>query len=76
MTMNPADILFSPATRAVQERYGSRDTIARLEMRGHWKSRLSEDVISLYALATHSISARQAVKADPIYSTAVAHPVS
>jgi len=46
MPKNPADILFSPATRAIQERYGSRDTIARLETRGHWKSRLSEDVIS------------------------------
>ncbi|HHJ20415.1 MAG TPA: pyridoxamine 5'-phosphate oxidase family protein, partial [Gammaproteobacteria bacterium] len=39
-------ILFSPATRAIQERYGSRDTIARMETRGHWKSRLPEDVIS------------------------------
>jgi len=46
MPKNPADILFSPATRAIQERYGSRDTIARLEMRGHWESRLPEDVIS------------------------------
>lgn len=46
MTPDPADILFSPATRAVQARYGSRDSIARLEARGHWKSRLSEDVIS------------------------------
>jgi len=46
MPQNPADILFSPATRAVQQRYGSRDTIARLETRGHWKSGLSEEVIS------------------------------
>lgn len=46
MPQNPADILFSPATRAIQERYGSRDTIARLETREHWKSCLSEDVIS------------------------------
>ena len=46
MPENPADILFSPAIRAIQERYGSRDTIARLETRGHWKSRLPEDVIS------------------------------
>ncbi len=46
MPINPADILFSPATRAVQKRYGSRDYIARLETRGHWRSRLSEDVIS------------------------------
>ena len=46
MPKNPADILFSPATRAIQERYGSRDTIARMETRGHWKSRLPEDVIS------------------------------
>ena len=46
MPKNPADILFSPATRAIQERYGSRDTIARLETRGHWKSHLSEDVIA------------------------------
>jgi len=46
MPQNPADILFSPATRAIQERYGSRDTIARLETHGHWKSHLSEDVIA------------------------------
>ncbi len=46
MPKNPADILFSPGIRAIQERYGSRDTIARMETRGHWKSRLSEDVIS------------------------------
>ena len=46
MPQNPADILFSPATRAIQEHYGSRDYIARLETRGHWKSSLSEDVIS------------------------------
>ena len=46
MPHNPADILFSPATRAAQERYGSRDTIARLETRGHWKSCLPEDAIS------------------------------
>ncbi len=46
MPKNPADILFSPGIRAIQERYGSRDTIARMETRGHWKSCLSEDVIS------------------------------
>ena len=46
MPKNPADILFSPAIRAIQEHYGSRNTIARMETRGHWKSRLSEDVIS------------------------------
>ena len=46
MPQNPTDILFSPATRAIQERYGSRDYIARLETHGHWRSRLSEDVIS------------------------------
>lgn len=46
MPQNPADILFSSAIRAIQERHGSRDTIARLEMRGHWESRLPEDVIS------------------------------
>ena len=46
MTKNPADILFTPATRAVQTRYGSRDTIARMETRGHWKSRLAEELIS------------------------------
>lgn len=46
MPENPADVLFSPATRAAQERYGSRDYIARLEARGHWKSRLPEDIIS------------------------------
>ncbi len=46
MPQNPADILFSPATRAIQERYGSRDTIARLETHGHWKSHLTEDVIA------------------------------
>ena len=45
-TPDPADILFSPATRAVQTCNGSRDSIARLEARGYWKSRLSEDVVS------------------------------
>ena len=46
MSKNPADILFSPATRTVQTCYGSRGTIARLETRGYWKSCLPEDVIS------------------------------
>ena len=46
MPQKTTDIMFSPAIRAVQERYGSRDSIARLEARGHWKSSLPEDVIS------------------------------
>lgn len=46
MSINPADILFSPATRAIQERYGSRDYISRLEKRGHWASYLPEGIIS------------------------------
>jgi predicted pyridoxine 5'-phosphate oxidase superfamily flavin-nucleotide-binding protein len=46
MTNPVLDVIFTPSVRAVQERYGSRDAVARLAARGRWKSELDEDVIA------------------------------
>jgi len=60
----PNDVMFSPAMRAVQERLGSRDMVARLEARGRWSAGISPDLAGFLAtrdsfyLATASADGR------------------
>lgn len=44
-----ADILFSPAMRAEQERLGSRAMVAKLEARGRWTNEVTEDLAAFLA---------------------------
>ena len=44
MTRFTSDIAFTPAVKAAQERLGSRDGYARMEEKGGWRDRVSEDL--------------------------------
>ena len=46
MNETTADILFTPAVREIQTKYGSREAMAKLEARGHWTFELTDDVIA------------------------------
>jgi predicted pyridoxine 5'-phosphate oxidase superfamily flavin-nucleotide-binding protein len=40
----PSDVAFTPAVKAVQERKGSRQSYARMEEAGSWKTRVTPDL--------------------------------
>ncbi len=58
------DIVFTPAIRRAQERYGSRRQMARLEEKGRWRDRVDADLAAFLAdrnsfyLATASAAGR------------------
>ena len=60
MTRFTSDIAFTPAVKAAQERLGSRDGYARMEEKGGWRDRVSEDLAAFisqrdsFCLATAS----------------------
>lgn len=45
MDKKPADVIFSPAVRKIQQQLGSNDFINRLEDRDHWQAELTDEII-------------------------------
>jgi len=51
------DVAFTPTVKAVQTRKGSRDAYARLEQRGGWKTRITDDLAAFIATQTSAFLA-------------------
>ena len=49
MTPFISDIAFTPAVKAVQERLGSRAGYARMEKKGGWNDRVTEDLAAFFS---------------------------
>ena len=49
MTSVPSDIAFTPTVKAIQSAKGSRESYARMEQRGGWKTRVTEQLSSFIA---------------------------
>ena len=46
MNQYPSDIGFSPAVKAIQSEKGSRDSYAKMEQRGGWKTTITPELQS------------------------------
>ena len=44
MSQHPSDIGFSPAVKAIQAEKGSRDSYAKMEQRGGWKTTVTPEL--------------------------------
>lgn len=49
MAEHVSDVAFTPAVKAAQERRGSRTTYARMEERGGWRDRVTDDLAAFIA---------------------------
>jgi len=49
-----SDVAFTPAVKAIQTRKGSRDTYARVEQHGGWRTEINED-LAAYLAETNSL---------------------
>ncbi len=49
MTAPISDIAFTPAVKAIQQRKGSRKSYARMEQKGGWRDRVTDDLAAFIA---------------------------
>jgi predicted pyridoxine 5'-phosphate oxidase superfamily flavin-nucleotide-binding protein len=65
MTAPTSDIAFSPSVKAVQERRGSRDTYARIEARGGFRTAMTADLLAFLAIVDTAFLATASADGQP-----------
>lgn len=65
MTASSSDIAFTPTVKALQARKGSRDSYARMEARGGWRTTITPDLAAFLAEQTSAFLATVNAEGQP-----------
>jgi hypothetical protein len=60
-----SDVAFTPAVKAIQARKGSRDSYAKMEQRGGWRTEIDEDLTAFLAAQDSLFLATASAAAQP-----------